>query len=288
MFQSLKHPQNFIQGGRSVKSRLFMVTLAAILFAPSVGHAAWRDNPYRDPEAPCFRWPARDYDGDGVWDRLDRCLSTPKGCRVDETGCSLDGDNDGVCDGLDNCPNTPPGMVVDENGCHEGAGAMQDTGTEMPTAKDVEKPKPKPQPVSPPQTESERQLIATGRIRLENVYFETASAKLLPESEASLNEAGQALEKFPMLRIEVEGHTDTRGSESFNQSLSQARAEAVRSYLLAHFKLEPASYTAKGYGESRPETRERNAEELLRNRRVVLTVLNPDALPKGVEVQHEE
>lgn len=271
-----------------MKSRLLMALFAMVLLVPSLAQAAWRDNPYRDPAAPCYKWPAGDYDGDGVWDRLDRCPNTPKGCQVDAYGCSLDGDNDGVCDGLDECPNTPPGMAVDERGCHEGAGAMKNTGTTPPIAKEIEKPKPKPQPVSPPQTETERQLIATGRIRLENVYFETASATLLPESETSLNEAGQALEKFPMLKIEVEGHTDTRGSESFNQRLSQARAEAVRAYLLEHYKLTPGNYSAKGYGESRPETKERNAEELLRNRRVVLTVLNPDALPKGVEVQHEE
>jgi OmpA-OmpF porin, OOP family len=271
-----------------VKSRLLMATLATVLFLPSLAHAAWRDNPYRDPDAPCFRWPAKDMDGDGVWDRIDHCVFTPKGCHVDQNGCSLDGDGDGVCDGLDQCPNTPPGMAVDENGCHEGAGAMKETKSPPPTAKEVEKPKPKPEPVSPPQTESERQLIATGRIRLENVYFETESAKLLPESEASLNEAGQALEKFPYLKIEVEGHTDTRGSETYNMRLSQARAEAVRAYLLEHFKLDPGNYTAHGYGESRPETKERNQEELLRNRRVVLTVTNPEELPKGVQLEHKE
>jgi OOP family OmpA-OmpF porin len=265
-----------------------MAMLAIVLFVPTLGHAAWRDNPYRDPDAPCFRWPARDYDGDGVWDRVDHCPGTKKGCVVDRFGCAIDGDNDGVCDGLDKCPNTPPGMIVDEYGCHEGAGAMKDTGGGTPIAKEIEKPRPKPQPVSPPQTEAERQLIATGRIRLENVYFETNSAKLLPESETSLNEAGQALEKFPYLKIEVEGHTDTRGSDAYNMRLSQARAEAVRAYMLERFKLTAANYTARGFGESRPETKERNEEEMLRNRRVVLTVTNPEELPKGVEVQHNE
>jgi OOP family OmpA-OmpF porin len=272
----------------AVKLRLLMAVLAMVLFVPSVGHGAWRDNPYRDPAAPCFRWPARDYDGDGVWDRVDHCPGTPKGCTVDLYGCESDSDGDGVCDGVDRCPNSPAGMVVDENGCHEGAGAMQQTQTTPPVAKDIERPKPTPQPASPPQTESERQLIATGRIRLENVYFETNSAKLLPESETALNEAGQALEKFPYLRIEVEGHTDTRGSEAYNMRLSQIRAEAVRAYLLEKFQLTAANYTARGYGESKPETQERNEEELLRNRRVVLTVTNPEDLPKGVEVEHKE
>ena len=44
---------------------------------------------------------------------------------------------------------------------------------------------------------------------------------------------------------------------------------------------------ARGYGEERPETKERNDEELLRNRRVVLTVTNPEDLPKGVKVENK-
>ncbi len=129
-------------------------------------------------------------------------------------------------------------------------------------------------------------MIATGQIRLENVYFETNKATLLAESEASLNEAGQALEKFPGLRVEVEGHTDTRGTAQYNMRLSQARAETVRGYLLDHFHLEAGNYVAKGYGKSQPEVRERNDEDRQRNRRVVLRVLNPDALPRGVELKN--
>ena len=57
--------------------------------------------------------------------------------------------------------------------------------------------------------------------------------------------------------------------------------------LLQYFKLKPENYIARGYGEMRPETEERNEEEMLRNRRVVLKVLNPEALPKGVKVGKE-
>src|SRR5437867_11168395 len=98
-------------------------------------------------------------------------------------------------------------MKVDEHGCAANQGG---------TAAAEPAPAPAPKPVS----ESERQLVESGRIRLENVYFETNSAQLLPESEASLREAGEALEKFPGLRIEVEGHTDTRGATGYNQRLS--------------------------------------------------------------------
>jgi OOP family OmpA-OmpF porin len=149
-------------------------------------------------------------------------------------------------------------------------------------------PPPPPAPVPPPppqKSESERQLLEKGSLRLENVFFDTGKATLRPESEASLREAGEALEKYPDLRIRVEGHTDKRGSAAMNNRLSQARAKAVRGWLLAHYKLRPENYTAKGYGFSRPENTGNSANDLQRNRRVVLTVTNPEALPHNVELE---
>ena len=234
-----------------------------------------------DPKAPCFRWPAEDRDHDGVFDRIDRCDNTPAGAVVDEWGCPLDSDHDGVYDGLDKCPETPPGEIVDRNGCSR----IQRSGSTR--AAEVTRPAPAPPPPSaptptPPVSETERQLVEGGSVRLENVNFETNSAKLLPESEATLNEVGAVLEKFVDLEVEVQGHTDTRGSSAHNMKLSQARAESVRNYLLAHFHLHDGNLVAKGYGETRPETKERNDEERLRNRRVVIKALNPDVLPKNV------
>jgi len=232
-----------------------------------------------DPKAPCFRWPAVDLDHDGVYDRLDRCGNTPRGAIVDEWGCPLDSDDDGVYDGLDKCPNTPAGEHVNEHGCSKNqlSGASRSAPRETP-----------PPPPPPPVSASERQLVERGRIRLENLYFETESARLLPESESSLNEVGTVLEKYPDLRLEVQGHSDTRGGRGYNQRLSQARAESVRSYLLEHFRLRADHVTARGYGETQPETRERNEEERLRNRRVEIAVLNPEVLPKGVKVEHRD
>ena len=266
------------------------LVLLLLLLACLVPAAVWAVPPpkaasYVDPAAPCFRWPAVDYDADGVFDRIDHCPDTPAGCTVDKWGCQSDGDGDGVCDGRDQCPDTPQGMKVDKNGCHAGAHAMKDTQGQAEMPKEVTRPTPPPPPPSAPMSESERQLVERGRIRLENVYFETGSALLLSESEASLNEAGAALEKFPDLKVEVEGHTDTRGSSAFNLRLSQARSESVRDYLLKHFQLRGENLSAKGYGESRPETKERNDEELLRNRRVELRVLNPEVLPRNVKVE---
>jgi OOP family OmpA-OmpF porin len=130
------------------------------------------------------------------------------------------------------------------------------------------------------------QQLMTGNLVLENVYFETESAALKPESRSVLDEVGTAMEKLPGVRFEVQGHTDSRGAAAYNKRLSQGRAESVRQYLLENFKLEPGNFEAVGYGESRlmvsPES---TPEDLQRNRRVEIKVLNPDALPKGVEVE---
>jgi OOP family OmpA-OmpF porin len=230
-----------------------------------------------DRKAPCFQWPAPDQDRDGVYDRLDRCGNTPRGAVVDEWGCPIDSDSDGVYDGLDKCPGTPPGEAVDANGC---------SGSQRSGAPRAAPPPPPPPPPAPAMSTTERQLVEGGRIRLENVYFETGSARLLPESEATLDEVGAVLEKFPELRLEVQGHSDTRGSNRSNRTLSQSRAESVRTYLLDHFRLRGDRVTAKGYGETQPETRERNEEERLRNRRVEIAVLNPEVLPRNVKVEH--
>jgi OOP family OmpA-OmpF porin len=247
--------------------RFSMVAALALVAALPVASAA-ANAPLVDAKAPCFRWPAVDMDRDGVFDRVDHCVNTKPGCAVDAWGCDLDADHDGVCDGLDRCPDSPAGAKVNANGCSGSTAAAISPPHE-------EKPASPPPPARPMET----QLLETGRIRLENVYFETGNANLLPESEA-------ALERFPQLVIEVQGHTDTRGSAPYNRRLSHDRAETVRTFLLEHFQLQRDHLVAKGYGESQPETRERNDEELLRNRRVELHVRNPEALPKRVKIEN--
>jgi len=192
-------------------------------------------------------------DRDGVFDRLDRCDNTPAGAIVDEWGCPLDGDQDGVYDGLDKCPNTPAGEKVNRQGCSN----VQLSGSSKAGSEPRTVVTPLPPPSSPPAPVSatERQLVEGGRIRLENVYFESNSARLLPESESTLNEVGSVLEKFVDLRLEVQGHTDTRGSSGHNKRLSQDRAESVRTYLVSHFHLRDGNVIASGYGETQPEAR---------------------------------
>jgi OOP family OmpA-OmpF porin len=242
---------------------------------------------YRDPVAPCYMWPAVDFDGDGVFDRLDYCNNTPKGCIVDARGCQLDADGDGVCDGMDQCPDTPKSEWVDNKGCSSTQiEAILASRIKPPPPQIIERVVEKPVPMPAQVSEVQKQLMREGVVRLQNINFDLGKATLRPESVDKLDEAGSVLEKFGDLRIEVQGHTDSRGSEAYNLKLSQARAETVRDYLLQHFHLNADHYTAKGYGESQLlVSPEQGENDFVRNRRVMLKALNPEVLPREVELK---
>jgi OmpA-OmpF porin, OOP family len=265
-----------------VMSKFARIALAVVV-STTIASVAFGQS-HVDPQAPCFRWPAVDMDGDGVFDRIDRCVSTPAGCTVDEYGCHADADYDRVCDGVDRCPNTPEGEEVDEHGCADSQRRSTRSVSTPPPPPPAPAPTPPPAPAPPPMGERERQFVETGRLRLDEVRFESGSARLLPESEEALRQTGRGLEKYPNLEVEIEGHTDTSGPAANNLRLSQERADAVRSFLLKNFDLNASNLSAKGYGETRPEVEERSDADKRRNRRVELRVLNPEALPKGVKV----
>ncbi|OGF22919.1 MAG: hypothetical protein A2V63_09570 [Candidatus Eisenbacteria bacterium RBG_19FT_COMBO_70_11] len=221
-----------------------------------------------------------DSDGDGVYDGLDRCPDTAKGCKVDAQGCPIDSDGDGVCDGLDECANTTSGCKVDAKGCaidSDGDGVCDglDKCPDTPTGAKVNRDGCPPTEVEKRETE----LLDTGQIRLQDVNFETAKSNILPESYPALDAVGQVLSKWPQLKIEIGGHTDSRGSDAYNLGLSHRRADAVRAYLLQHFpRLEASQLTTKGFGESKPLVTNTSPENLAQNRRVEFTVLNKEML----------
>ncbi len=198
-----------------------------------------------------------DQDGDGVLDGIDKCPDTIKGCTVDATGCPKDSDGDGVCDGLDHCPDTPHGVQVSKDGC----------------------------PIEV--IERETELLDTGMMRLQNVNFETGKAALLPDSYAVLDVVGQVLVKWPGLKVEVGGHTDSRGTAAKNQTLSEARANAVLTYLTQKFpSLQPGQYSVKGYGSTKPIAPNTSALNMAKNRRVEFVVLNKEVLKRESQRRH--
>jgi len=100
------------------------------------------------------------------------------------------------------------------------------------------------------------------------VYFETARATIKPESYPLLDDVAATIIDHPELtKVRIEGHTDSRGSASSNQRLSQARAESVMEYMIGK-GLEASRLEAVGFGEDRPIDPAENATAWEKNRRV--------------------
>lgn len=231
--------------------------------------------------------PEGDRDGDGIPDVVDRCPDRPetKNGFEDSDGCpdrkpvtklcedadendepderkkepcvetlpaprapkpvDLDADKDGVPIPDDKCPDEPETIngVDDEDGCpDEGEGATV--------------------------------FVSKQEIRiLQKINFETASAKIKPESFTILDQVAQQLRAHQeVLKMRIEGHTDNVGADLYNLRLSQARAESVMQYLngkgVAAERLVPV-----GYGESKPIASNNTDFGKAQNRRVQFVIL---------------
>jgi len=117
------------------------------------------------------------------------------------------------------------------------------------------------------------QLNESGKIVTHGILFDVDSHKIKGESYKTLKEIGELLTEDPNLRISIEGFTDSDGADDYNQTLSQKRAESVRSYLINEFNISPDRLEAKGWGEQKPIDSNSTAEGKANNRRVELVKL---------------
>jgi OOP family OmpA-OmpF porin len=175
-----------------------------------------------------------DTDGDGVPDHLDKCPGTPKGLKVDASGCMLDSDGDGVPDFFDKCPNTPRGAKVDSVGCPF-------------------------------------KLTERVSIRL-NVNFDTGKADIKPAFAQEIEKVAAFMRRYPTTRVVIEGHTDNIGRPDFNQKLSERRAETVAQSLVRDHGIAADRVRSVGYGQGRPIADNRTADGRATNRRVTAEI----------------
>ena len=108
-------------------------------------------------------------------------------------------------------------------------------------------------------------------VNLSDVLFDTARHELKPGAREKLARVSGILSAHPGLKLEVEGHADSRGSTEYNQDLSERRAESVRNYLVSQ-NIAPAMVTSVGFGETRPVATNATAAGQQQNRRVELIV----------------
>lgn len=202
---------------------------------------------------------AADSDGDGVPDDIDQCPGTVAGAVVDEKGCEKDSDGDGVVDRLDKCPGTPPGTKVDEVGCPIPVPPPPppDTGCRSP---------------KPGEPVDFNGCAIGDAIILRGVNFNFDKYDLTVNAKVILDQVADALIAAKTIKVEIGGHTDSKGSDAYNAKLSDRRARAVLDYLAAR-GVDAGRMTSKGYGESQPiDTNETDAGREV-NRRVELKIV---------------
>ena len=213
-------------------------------------------------------YPLRDSDGDGVPDINDKCPGTPPGQPVDENGCEFppDSDGDGVPDDRDACPGTPDGVAVDDRGC-----PLDGDGDGVPDHKD-----------KCPDT------LAGARVGDDGCYthpeepitftiiFDTERSDIRADQESTIRRGLELLRQYPITNAVIEGHADWRGSQAYNQPLSERRAATVRDYLVAG-GIDPDRLRTVGYGELQPIADNRTPGGLQQNRRVTTMTIHVPA-----------
>jgi len=132
-------------------------------------------------------------------------------------------------------------------------------------------PPPTPPPPPPPPPPAPKKVV--DRLTV-HVNFNPDKAKVRKEDEAELQKAVDFIKKYPDFPVSIEGHTDSRGSEKYNQSLSEKRAASVKQYLLGHGIPTGAKITTAGFGESRPVADNATEKGRFENRRVEILILS--------------
>lgn len=106
----------------------------------------------------------------------------------------------------------------------------------------------------------------------ETLKFDTGKSTLKPAGMAQLNDIARIMREYPENRIAIAGHTDSVGDENYNLSLSQARADSVKTYLLQQGVPPGCIVASRGFGETQPIADNRIAAGRAQNRRVELTI----------------
>lgn len=126
-----------------------------------------------------------------------------------------------------------------------------------------------PAPVAAPAPAPEPKVLTEVVSRELRVLFDTNKSVVKPEFKNEIAAVAALMKEYPTAQVEVQGHTDSTGSEGLNARLSQARADAVVAVLVNEFGIDAARLTAKGYGSSTPVADNATAEGRAKNRRTV-------------------
>ncbi len=118
------------------------------------------------------------------------------------------------------------------------------------------------------------QLVKKGMvITLRGIYFDFDKTTIRPESYPVLDDAARILKDNPTIRVEIQGHTDSIGSDDYNLKLSDGRAASVVNYFISQHRIDPNRLISRGYGESKPIASNASDSGRQLNRRVEFVIL---------------
>ena len=206
-----------------------------------------------------------DRDGDGITDAEDKCPDVPglaryQGCPVPDT------DKDGINDEMDKCP-TVPGIAR-----YQGCPIPDTDGDGVNDEEDKCKNEKGPASNFGCPVISE-DIVKRVNLAAKNVFFATASSKLLAKSFPKLNDVVTILNENPSYKVQIDGHTDSQGKDEYNQTLSDQRAASVKAYLVSK-GVDESRLSSTGYGETKPVADNNTAAGRAKNRRVEMTLSN--------------
>jgi outer membrane protein OmpA-like peptidoglycan-associated protein len=201
---------------------------------------------------------APDLDNDGMPDSYDKCPFSPSGIKVDELGCASDSDYDSVPDFADECENSNPKYKILDNGCYNDDD-KDGTPNEIDTC---------------PATPSNYKVTKDGcPISVDlKVQFKNLSSEIDSKYLQAIEEFASFLKRNKDYNAEIQGYTDSAGSPTFNQKVSEIRAKAVYNYLV-DLGISTSRLSYRGYGETNFIATNETVEGRNKNRRVEAKLL---------------
>lgn len=226
-----------------------------------------------------------DDDGDGIRNGDDACPNAPGIAALN--GCP-DGDNDGIADKDDACPNAAgpaalggcpdadgDGIADKDDDCPQVAGPKANNGCPWPDTDGdgvADKDDDCPDVVGVASNNGCPQYPLSGLADL-SVKFDTENSELDESDESDLAEAYKIIDSNSDAKISIEGHADSTGPVSYNNPLSERRAEAVKAHLVAA-GIDASRLSTVGHGESKPAAKNNTKAGRAENRRVEFKVVD--------------
>lgn len=229
-----------------------------------------------------------DTDGDGIEDRNDACPNTPG--LAEFNGCP-DTDGDGVADPQDECPTVAglaalngcpdadgDGIADKDDACPNEAGPKANNGCPYKDRdgdgvldKDDQCPDVAGTVANKGCPEVSVEIIKQLNDYSKTILFDLGKSSIRKESYSVLQNIADIMKEYPNAKFEVEGHTDSQGSDALNMKLSDSRAASVKDYLTT-IGMDANRLTSVGYGESKPIASNATKAGRQQNRRVEISL----------------